>query len=345
MATENRAVVERLLAVSIGLADVIGLGLVAASLAIRGWPTDIDVVPWVVHPRALALFGLVPLGWHLAKWVSGSERSAIYACLWVAAIFVSLSRTATAAALLLVLLAAIIRARSTGSKIGTHYLLMALVPLVVIGVLTIAPFRARLFGAISPRNSTEKLELRDSGRSIMWTGIIHSAAEAPIIGKGLGTSQGVVSDTYYWVGHPHNDFLRIWHDLGAVGLVLFLSSLAVWARTLWRDWFTLRDRSSQPRVLQLAAMGALLSLVLGMLTDNSLVYGFVMAPTAVLVGAGLGARGQVLRRRRKRRERDPQPVELPGEAMLDDAADGIQPELEQVAERFRIRRRKRRRTN
>jgi O-antigen ligase len=340
-ATENRTIVERVLGVSIGVADMIGLGLVAASLAIRGWPTNIDTVPWFVHPRALALFGLVPLGWHLAKWVAGTERSAIHACLWVAAIFVSLSRTATAAALLLVLLAALLRARTSGIKVGTQYLLAALVPLVVIGVLTIAPFRARLFGAVTPRNGTEKLELRDSGRSIMWTGIIRSAVEAPIIGKGLGTSESVVSDTYYWVGHPHNDFLRIWHDLGAVGVVLLLSSFAAWARTLWRDWYMLRDRSSQPRVLQLAAMSALLSLVLGMLTDNSLVYGFVMAPTAVLVGAGLGARGQVLRRRRKRRERDP--VGVSGEASLDDAGDGIQPELEQVAARFRVRKRKRRR--
>ena len=340
-AAADRASVERILGAAIVAADVIGLCLVAASLAFRGWPTNIDVVPWFVHPRALSLFGLVPLGWHLSRWVLGSERAAVPAFLWVAAIFVSLSRTATACALLLVLLAVLARSGTKGLKLRSNYLLMALVPLVVVGVLTIAPFRARVFGSDARGKETERLELRDNGRSVMWAGVAKSAAESPIIGKGLGTSEGVVSDTYRWVGHPHNDFLRLWHDLGAIGLAFFLASLAMWSRTLWRAWILLRDRASHQPLLQLAAISALIALVIGMLTDNSLVYGFVVAPTAVVIGAGLGAGSQVLRRRRKQVVHA---VSLTPASGADGpgAAEG-DPTLDQPAQRFRVRKRKRRR--
>ena len=303
-AAEDRAAVERVIGRSMIGADVVGLGLVAASLALRGWPTDIDHRPWLVHPRALALFGLVPLSWHLARWTLGRERSALGASLWVAAIFVSLSRTATAIALLLVVLAVLARKRTVKLTVPSRLLLFALVPVAIAGVLTITPFRNRLFVRTDRSVSINDLQLRDNGRAIMWRAVAKSALESPILGKGLGTSESTVSDTYYWVGHPHNDYLRVWHDLGLVGLALLVTAFAIWWRILWTEWRRLARHTISEPTLQLAALGALAALALGMLTDNPLVYGFVMAPSAVVIGAGLGARSTFLRRRRRRRHID-----------------------------------------
>lgn len=344
-ATEYRKTVEQVIHASILVADAIALVLVAASVILRGWPTNIDAVPWFVHPRSLALFGLVPLSWHLARWALGNGRAILLACLWVAAIFVSLSRTATASALLLVLLAAVARARTDRdgkpSLARSPYLMLAVVPVVLVGVLSFAPFRARLTGSVGRGDSTQQLQLRDNGRTAMWAGVMKSAAESPIVGKGLGSSESAVSDTYHWVGHPHNDFLRIYHDLGVIGLTLLVAALGSWLVVLWRDVRRHRDEltASHP-VLQMAALGALVSLVLGMLTDNPLVYGFVMAPTAILVGAGLGAQNRRLRRKR-----------VPRASQLEHARDQIAsaqepdprtPELELLRERFVRRKRKRR---
>ena len=344
--TEYRRTVEHVIGASMLVADAIALALVAASVILRGWPTNIDAVPWFVHPRSLALFGLVPLSWHLARWALGNERAILLACLWVAAIFVSLSRTATASALLLVLLASVGRARADRSArqwiARPQYLMFAVVPVVIIGVLSFAPFRARLTGSAVRGENSQQFELRDNGRTAMWAGVMKSAAESPIVGKGLGTSESAVSDTYSWVGHPHNDFLRIYHDLGVIGLTLLVASLGPWLLILFRDVRRPRDDTSSPQpVLQMAAFGALLSLLLGMLTDNSLVYGFVMAPTAVLVGAGLGAQNRRLRRKRVPRASQLQQVreelgvpQLPAPRALDP---------ESVRERFTRRKRKRRR--
>ena len=307
---EYRSTVERLITGAMFAADAIGLGLVAASVIIRGWPTNIDVVPWFVHPRALALFALVPLSWHLARWALGNERAVLVACLWVAAVFFSLSRTATASAILLVLLASIVRTRHVrgGAMRGirSQYLMFAVVPVLIIGALSFAPFRARLTRSDLRAATTPQFELRDNGRSQMWAGVMKSAAESPVIGKGLGTSESAVSNTYYWVGHPHNDFLRVYHDLGVIGLLLLVASLGTWWFALWRDWRRHDDdENTTHAALSLAAIGALLSLVLGMLTDNSLVYGFVMSPTAILVGAGLGAARRGMRRTRAVRSVEP----------------------------------------
>lgn len=283
-----RPQVERVIGTSMVMVDVIALSLVVASMVFRGWPTDPQA--WFVHARALALFGLVPLSWHLARWMHGNARSALSAGLWVVALFVSLSRAATGIALVLVVLALRVRARSGRAVLPSRLLLLSLVPLAFAAALTVKPFRERLFFPIGRDASTSTFQLRDNGRMIMWRIVARSALEAPIVGKGLGSSESVVSAEYEWTGHPHNEYLRVWHDLGMVGLSLLLAAFVLSWRALWTDWCRRRRRAEELEpTLQLAALGALLALLLGMLTDNSLVYNFVMAPTAVLVGAGLGA--------------------------------------------------------
>ncbi|MEJ7810636.1 MAG: O-antigen ligase family protein [Gemmatimonadaceae bacterium] len=278
--------------------DVVGLGLVAASVALRGLPVNIDAVPWLVHPRALALLALVPLSWHLAAWYHDRAREIIPACLWVAAIFVSLSRTATATALILVAAVVLLRLFARRRLVGQgaargamrRAAWLGLVPLAVVAAaLVVAPFRARLFARGGPgAPGRETMQISDNGRMAMWRGLVASAREAPIIGHGLGSSHLVVSQRYEWVGHPHNDYLRIWHDLGAIGLAFLVLALGGWLRALGREWRWGERHASEPAPLHLAALLTLAAVMLGMLTDNPLVYSFVMAPAGVVIGAALG---------------------------------------------------------
>ena len=56
----------------------------------------------------------------------------------------------------------------------------------------------------------------------MWAATIESARHHPLVGQGLGSSQDLI-ERLFGLAHPHNDYLRLWHDLGLVGLLLLVS--------------------------------------------------------------------------------------------------------------------------
>ena len=123
------------------------------------------------------------------------------------------------------------------------------------------------------------------GRSRAWIGLAERALDRPWTGFGLGAAQ---AETYMITRnqrfyHPHNDFIRVLFETGVVGLLLFV---AVIVQLMVR---ALRGRvaSSSGKHASHAAVGALFAAVALMMTDNVLVYSFVMVPLAVIVGLGL----------------------------------------------------------
>jgi O-antigen ligase len=129
-----------------------------------------------------------------------------------------------------------------------------------------------------------------SGRLEIWAAVIASAREDPVTGKGLGSSQVLLgaADPGASPEHPHNDYLRLWHDLGLVGLLLFLTAAGGWMVILLRSWYQAEQLGRGTAQLKLAAALGLLAVLLAMITDNVIVYVFVMGPLGVIVGAGLG---------------------------------------------------------
>lgn len=275
--------------------DVIGLSIVAVSFAQFGF----NIHAWIVHPRNVALVALVPICWHLARWSFGHWSAIVPTAAWVAAIFVSLSRMATGAAVIAIVLIVGLHLDARWRASWRHVaMLVVLLAATLVAVATVDPFRHRLL-------------MQD--RLPIWQRVASSALEAPVTGNGLGSSQtGPVllywwtpppevrprSQRYefweYWVPHPHNEYLRVWHDLGLPGLALFAMTLAVWLRVLYRGWRSSnkqRRASSDPDrpPLELAGLLMLVVLMVAMTTDNPLVYPFVISPAAVLIGAGLGA--------------------------------------------------------
>lgn len=271
--------------------DCISLGIVLASVALWGLP----VAPgtWLFGPRGFALLGLIPLSWHLAGWYSGARGSFILSCLWMIAIGLSLSRTAAAISLLLlgVTTCLSLRLRLRKALWSSGFLLMTLT---AAGALVVFndTFRDRVFGGDRALD-VGFTAINTEGRLDIWKIVVSSALESPIVGKGLGSSQVVLNSRYPRLRgavHPHNDYLRLWHDFGIVGLFLFLLSAGNWLLVLFHRWYHAERQTNRCGHVELAGLLALLGVLLAMVTDNVIVYVFTMGPLAVLVGAGMGFR-------------------------------------------------------
>jgi O-antigen ligase len=213
----------------------------------------------------------------------------VFAWLWLLAIGLSLSRTATAVAFLYTGVALLLQVRwSAGALLLKAPAVAAATAIVVVVLARETPMADRLFTG-DTSIEVGGVAVNASGRMKIWDEVIDSAWKAPIVGHGLGSSMGAASRVN-GVGHPHNDYLRVWHDHGLVGLGLwclaFATMLAVLLRNVWRS-----ERRRDPAApMHLAALLGLIGVLIACTTDNAIVYPFVMTPLGVLVGAGLGAR-------------------------------------------------------
>jgi O-antigen ligase len=82
--------------------------------------------------------------------------------------------------------------------------------------------------------------------------------------------------------HPHNDYLRVFHDQGLAGLVLFLTAWALLVLRFWRGWREADSLETGRGRRQGAALLLAAGILASFLTDNTLVYIFVMGPAFIL---------------------------------------------------------------
>jgi O-antigen ligase len=83
------------------------------------------------------------------------------------------------------------------------------------------------------------------------------------------------------IHHPHNEYIRIFFDFGVVGLGLFLlGSLALFVSLIVVH---LRNREG----ITLAAPLMVAAVALTALTDNPIVFAYVMVPVAVVISVAL----------------------------------------------------------
>ena len=125
-----------------------------------------------------------------------------------------------------------------------------------------------------------------SGREKYWRAAWDSFAEKPLFGHGAGSSQRLISQRFgNTTGHPHNDYLRLLHDFGLVGTALWAGGIGSVMLALARG----RQRSRQYQAVTRCAGLALFALLATMLTDNTLVYLFFMAPLGIILGLAFGS--------------------------------------------------------
>lgn len=197
----------------------------------------------------------------------------------VVAAFLSLSRTAAViSAASLVFLA--VRSRS-------KYRVPASVGLAATAgaglwwaVTSYAPFRDRFLEG-DQALTLGGLNVNTSGRAVLWDMTWESAMRAPLFGHGPGASSALIAEHFSNISHPHNDYLRLLNDFGLFGAGLFVIGTLI---VLKRTWSRARCGDDQIHwVTFIATLGVLAAAV----TDNVIIYAFIMLPLGLIIGCSL----------------------------------------------------------
>lgn len=240
----------------------------------------------LILPRPYALFALVGIARQLSIWQRGDWRGFLGAAVITAVILASVSRVALVAALILFPLAAAVRgdAKSLAFAGGTA----VLGGLVLAAALAFSPLIYDRFFGYDSTMQVGGVWINGSGRTAMWALLWENAQRAPVLGHGLASSSLLMDHYFVGVGHPHNDFLRFFHDFGAVGLGFWIAFHGGAMFVLFRRARAAARANSPDHAFHLVPFLSLVAVALAMFTDNSVSYSFVMMPLGILFGCSLG---------------------------------------------------------
>ncbi len=255
-------------------------GLIYAASLVAGPGSNL-----FIGARSFALFALIAVSWFLASAHYRYPKDLLWAIILIALIGLSLSRTATVIALVIFPFS---RISPHNYKTWVRFFLWAgfISLLAYLAFNFVEPIRAR-FTEVGDSGQIGGVSLNTSGREFLWQAVQNSIAKAPLFGKIIGLGPGATSLVIEG-GQPHNDYLRLQHDFGYLGLSCWLLGY-VWLvgltfkSWLWADRYD-RDNAHVP----LAAFLALVSIGLSMVTDNVIVYVFAMSPLGLLTGTAIG---------------------------------------------------------
>jgi O-antigen ligase len=262
----------------------LGIGIYLVSVLLDGLGSDL-----ILGNRSFALFALlgVARGLSLIRYGSRS-RGALMTIAATGAIFLSLSRTALVISVILIPLAWLDR-RSVSRRVGVLIMVALTLGLFAFASTVVGPLRERF--AEPDRVSIGRVTISVTGRGALWSAAWRSWLDSPWLGHGSGTSEYlpvIYLPEGSGYGQPHNDYLRILHDYGVVGAVLWLVGAVVLFRETKRAWRAAVSRGSSSVGVHLAAVLGMTALGLAMITDNVVIYIFFMAPLGIFVGLSLG---------------------------------------------------------
>jgi len=115
-----------------------------------------------------------------------------------------------------------------------------------------------------------------SGRNIVWATTVGDFwSHNRWVGQGAGSSSLLLTAVFEESAVPHNEYLRILHDAGAVGLALFLVGIF----RLFRFLRSLVQRSTTPqqKALTAVAVALLAGYMVVAVSDNPLDYYFILS--------------------------------------------------------------------
>lgn len=219
------------------------------------------------------------------------EIRAAIALTVLSALFASQSRTAIVTALVLLLLFALWFTSISSIK---RFLLLS--SGLVIGALYWASspgFRGRFLDEGDNANyhvenavpllapALEQIgSINTNGRLNVWSALLTELQDWEwVFGRGAGSSAVFVKHKFEW-NHPHNEYLRILFDSGALGLGLFMGAIATLLLFAWRR------KLEMPPEVSFAILAPIIALGMLSLTDLALSsLGFVLPATLLIANA------------------------------------------------------------
>lgn len=277
---DARSLVGRI-STTFGRVSWIAIGMYGATNVVLGIGND-DIL----GPRGFALFALIPLSWSLARWRYGDRFAGLGALGLLGGILLSLSRLATGIGLLLWPLSRASSRANLKTWARVFAVVVASLAVFFVAFRVVTPLRERfLEGDVE---SVGGVSINVSGRDNVWSVVWQSGLTAPWIGHGAGSSEILLIEQAFGVSHPHNEYLRIFHDFGLVGLLLWVWGFLVLLWRTFRAWRRADLSGDRDAYVHLAAWLGLVSLALGMITDNPLRYVNVLLPLGLTVGCSLG---------------------------------------------------------
>ncbi|HSJ23511.1 MAG TPA: O-antigen ligase family protein [Longimicrobiales bacterium] len=259
-----------------GAALAIGLGVVMTLGGdLLGGPLDPDGRP--MH-RALGTFLLPVTALAMARMRFGDGRQVLLLVVILLAVVASESRTTLAAMALLGGLVAL----GSGWRVRAAVVATAVLGTAV--VLSYEPLRERVFAdsrtgftaqvGLSGRGESAELQvggLQLSGRGMIWIQTAYHGMRAPWLGHGTGSSTKFVAErTRGEALFPHNEYLRVFHDFGAVGVAALLAAFGMVLISMRR--IRRHAASRETRVLAYAASLSWIGFAFIAVFDNPLGY-------------------------------------------------------------------------
>jgi O-antigen ligase len=223
---------------------------------------------------------------------TASSTSWRYTCLIgglvIAITLAAESRMATAVLLLMLLTSPSLKVRWQA-----RIAFAIVIALLVQTLSTTATFKQRFFfdeNATLLDAVTLSDQLNTAGRREVWPKLVDECSPVSLTGFGIGASYGLTAMiTNYSLSQPHNDYLRIYCDVGWPGSVLCWGFF-VWA--MLRSWRACLGRRRWAQLHGVAAQAVLALLILA-ITDNPLPYTVqFMVPIAVILGFSDRARAE-----------------------------------------------------
>lgn len=166
----------------------------------------------------------------------------------------------------------------------------ALVATTLLLAVTTALFTFRadtMFGGGDQALRIGDIVINTSGRLHQWEVIYEAAEEYILFGSGYSVPESMF-DTPRW-GHPHNDYLRILHKYGLLGIALWAAFLFTTYRKIGAARTKLVRLNAPTSLLILNKTGQLSFFALCgvMLTDNPLAYPYYLVVVGYLIGSSI----------------------------------------------------------
>ncbi|MDO3720315.1 hypothetical protein QVZ43_01205 [Marinobacter sp. chi1] len=112
-------------------------------------------------------------------------------------------------------------------------------------------------------------DFRTNARLGMTLTLKAQVQEAYWFGHGANAVEEITRTYFDGLTHPHNDWLRLQHDYGTLGMLIFAFTLVVQALSAWRVARTLHGEAAR---FMYAAASAFIPMAMFMFTDNVIMY-------------------------------------------------------------------------